>query len=128
MNETVNGVEFAGVPDVGDKLLVGDASSNFCSRAIDWSKHGCVYAGAQKNAGPSGTTVVIVRDDLIGKAIADCPTVMNWKTQSDADSMYNTPACFPIYMMGLFLKHMKKIGGIPALQKSAEDRSKMLYE
>jgi phosphoserine aminotransferase len=128
LNETVNGVEFDYVPEVGDKLLVGDHSSNFMAAPIDWNKHACIYAGAQKNVGPSGNTVVIVREDLLGKALPECPTAMNWKVQTDAGSMYNTPACYPIYMMGLYLKYMKKIGGIPALQSLTEERSKLLYE
>merc|ERR1711862_740065 len=128
LNETVNGVEFKTVPDAKGKLLVGDASSNFMSKPIDWDKHACIYAGAQKNIGPSGNTVVIVREDLVGSAIPECPTAMSWKVQGDAGSMYNTPACYPIYMMGLYLKYMKKIGGIPALQKLTEERSKLLYE
>merc|ERR1712167_80590 len=87
-----------------------------------------IYAGAQKNVGPAGNTVVIVREDLLGKALPECPTYLDWKVQADGASMYNTPACYPIYMMGLYLKYMKKIGGIPALQKLTEERSKLLYE
>jgi len=128
VNETVNGVEFDYVPDVGDKLLIGDHSSNFMCRPIDWTKHACIYAGVQKNAGPAGTTVVIVREDLLGKALPECPTYLNWKVQADGGSMYNTPACYPIYMMGLYLKYMKRMGGIEVLQALAEERSKMLYE
>ena len=128
INETVNGVEFKTVPDVKGKLLVGDASSNFMSRPIDWEKHACIYAGAQKNIGPSGNTVVIVRDDLVGSAIPECPTAMDWKAQGDAGSMYNTPACYPIYMMGLYLKYMKEQGGIEHFDRLAEQRSTMLYE
>merc|ERR1712118_480794 len=100
INETVNGVEFKTVPDVKGKLLVGDASSNFMSRPIDWEKHACIYAGAQKNIGPSGNTVVIVRDDLVGSAIPECPTAMDWKAQ----------------------------GGIEHFDRLAEQRSTMLYE
>merc|ERR1719240_2350781 len=128
LNETVNGVEWKSVPDVGGKLLVGDASSNFMSKPIDWEKHACIYAGAQKNVGPSGNTLVIVRDDLVGSAIPECPTAMDWKVQGDAGSMYNTPACYPIYMMGLTLKYMKQCGGIEHFDRLAEQRSTMLYE
>merc|ERR1712203_127857 len=127
-NETVNGVEFKTVPDAKGKLLVFDASSNFMSQLIDWEKHACVYAGAQKNVGPAGNCVVIVREDLLGSAMPHCPTAMDWKTFADAGSMYNTPACYPIYMMGVYLKYMKKIGGIPVLEEAAKQRSKMLYE
>jgi len=127
-NETVNGVEFKFVPDAKGKLLVCDASSNFCTRAIDWEKHACVYAGAQKNVGPSGNCVVIVREDLLGTALPLCPTAMDWKIQSDAGSMYNTPATYPIYVMGLMMKYMKEQGGIAHFEKLAEQRSTMLYE
>jgi len=126
-NETVNGVEFKTVPDAKGKLLVCDASSNFMSKPIDWEKHACVYAGAQKNIGPSGNTIVIVREDLLGKALPACPTAMDWKVQGDAGSMYNTPACYPIYIMGLYLKHVKQCGGIDHFDKLADQRSKMLY-
>merc|ERR1712038_1427635 len=127
-NETVNGVEFKFVPDAKGKLLVCDASSNFCTREIDWEKHACVYAGAQKNVGPSGNCVVIVREDLLGAPLPVCPTAMDWKIQGDAGSMYNTPACYPIYMMGLMMKYMKEQGGIEHFAKLAEQRSTMLYE
>jgi len=95
---------------------------------IDWKKHACIYAGAQKNVGPAGNTVVIIREDLLGKALPECPTYLNYKVQADGGSMYNTPACYPIYMMGLYLKYMKELGGIVPLQTLAEKRSKMLYE
>merc|ERR1712226_153851 len=127
-NETVNGVEFKTVPDAKGKLLVSDMSSNFCSRPIDWEKHACVYAGAQKNVGPSGNCVVIVREDLLGTPLPVCPTAMDWKIQGDAGSMYNTPATYPIYVMGLMMKYMKEQGGIAHFEKLAEQRSTMLYE
>jgi len=127
-NETVNGVEFKTVPDAKGKLLVCDFSSNFMSKHIDWEKHALVYAGAQKNIGPSGNTVVIVREDLLGSPCPECPTAMDYKVQGDAGSMYNTPACYPIYMMGLYLKYMKENGGIDHFDKLADQRSKMLYE
>merc|ERR1712238_563698 len=110
------------------KLLVGDHSSDFMSRSIDWSKHALVYAGAQKNVGPAGNTVVIVREDCIGAPLPECPTAMDYKVQADGGSMYNTPACYPIYMMGLVLKHMKAAGGIEHFEKLAEQRSTMLYD
>merc|ERR1712032_1533529 len=127
LNETVNGVEFKITPDVG-KLLVGDHSSSFMTKPIDWEKHACIYAGAQKNAGPSGNTVVIIREDLMGKALPECPAVMDYKQQSDNGSMLNTPACYPIYMMGLYLKYIKAHGGIAHFAKLAEQRSTMLHE
>jgi len=128
-NETVNGVEFASSPEVpAGKLLVGDHSSNFMSRKIDWSKYACIYAGAQKNVGPAGVTIVIVREDLLGKELAECPTALSWKTYADQGSMYNTPSCYPIYMMGLYLKHVKATGGVEKYQQLADQRSKMLYD
>merc|ERR1712176_131606 len=123
-NETVNGVEFKDVPAVsGNTLLVADCSSNFCSKAIDWEKHAMIYAGAQKNIGCAGVTVVIVREDLLGKELAACPTAMSYKTYAKADSMYNTPPCYAIYIMGLFLKHAKENGGIAKFDELAEERS-----
>jgi len=128
-NETVNGVEFGFVPEVSGKtLLVADCSSNFCSRPIDWDKHAMIYAGAQKNIGPAGVTVVIVREDLLGKELAECPTAMSWQVFAKADSMYNTPSCYAIYVMGLFLQHLLKNGGIPACERLAEQRAKLLYD
>jgi len=127
-NETVNGVEWQAPPDAKGKLLVCDASSNFMSRHIDWEKHAVVYAGAQKNVGTSGNTVLIVREDLLGAAQPVCPTAMDWKVQADAGSMYNTPSCYSIYINGLYLKYIKSCGGIDAFQKLAEQRSTMLYE
>jgi len=127
-NETVNGVEFKSCPDVKGKLLVGDHSSNFMSRAIDWSKHAVVYAGAQKNVGPAGNTIVIARDDVIGSPLPECPTAMDYKVQADGGSMYNTPSCYPIYVMGLMLKHIKQAGGVEHFEKLAAQRSTMLYE
>jgi len=127
-NETVNGVEFKTVPDAKGKLLVCDASSNFMSQPIDWEKHACVYAGAQKNVGPAGNCVVIVREDLLGSAMPHCPTALDWKVFADSGSMYNTPACYPIYMMGLFLKYMKSVGGVAHFDKLAEQRSTLFFD
>lgn len=124
----MNGVEFKDVPDVGGKLLVGDHSSSFMTKPIDWEKHACIYAGAQKNIGPAGNTVVIVREDLLGKALSECPSAMNWKLYADAGSMYNTPACYPIYMMGLYLKYVKQCGGVAHFDKLNDIKSTMLYE
>merc|ERR1712137_276421 len=127
-NETVNGVEFKDAPTVtGKTLLVADCSSNFCSKHIDWDKHAMIYAGAQKNIGPAGVTVVIVREDLLGKELAECPTSLSYQVFAKADSMYNTPSCYAIYVMGLFLQHLLKNGGIPACEKLAEQRADLLY-
>merc|ERR1712137_672802 len=128
-NETVNGVEFKAVPKVdGKTLLVCDMSSNFMSKAIDWEKHAMVYAGAQKNIGPAGVTVVIVREDLLGKELAECPTGMSYQVFAKADSTYNTPSCYAIYVMGLFLQHLLKNGGIAQCEALAEKRAKLLYD
>merc|ERR1740121_3324449 len=127
-NETVNGVEFKDVPKVsGNTLLVCDWSSNFMSKAIDWDKHAMIYAGAQKNIGAAGVTVVIVREDLLGKELAACPTAMSYKTYAKADSMYNTPPCYAIYIMGLYLQYAKKNGGLAHFDELAEKRANLLY-
>jgi phosphoserine aminotransferase len=126
-NETVNGVEFPSVPRV-DVPLVGDHSSNFLTRPIDFEKHAVVYAGAQKNAGPAGVTFTMVREDYLGKALPITPTVMNWKAFVDADGMYNTPPTYAVYMLGLCLEHTKKCGGVQHMQEMREKTSKMVYD
>jgi len=125
-NETVNGVEFQTVPDVKVPLVV-DHSSNFMSKPIDFTKHACIYAGAQKNIGPAGVTIVIVRDDFLNKELDLCPTAFSWKTYAKADSMYNTPSCYAIYMMGLYLKYVKENGGLARFDKLADERATLLY-
>jgi phosphoserine aminotransferase len=129
-NETVNGVEFGFTPDVGDVPLVADMSSNFCSRPIDIAKHAVIYAGLQKNLGPAGMSVGIVREDFATGAAEQkiCPTYCSWKTTIDAGSMYNTPACFTMYVMGEYLKYTKKVGGIAHWQELSERKSGMLYD
>jgi len=128
LNETVNGVEWDHVPDVPEgTILVGDHSSNFCSKKIDWKKHAVIYAGAQKNAGPAGLTITIVREDLLGKELSECPTAFSWKAYAP-DSMYNTPPAYAIYMMGLYVKYMLDAGGIEKFNDLADKKSKMLYE
>jgi len=129
-NETVNGVEWGYTPDVGSVPLVADMSSNFCSRPVDVSKHAYIYAGIQKNLGPAGMSVGFIRPDFATGAHESpiCPTYCSFKTTADSGSMYNTPACYPIYMMGLVLKHIKAAGGIEHFEKLAEQRSTMLYD
>merc|ERR1712217_659428 len=112
----------------GKTLLVCDASSNFMSRKIDWGKHALVYAGAQKNIGPAGVTVVIVREDLLGKELKECPTGMSYQVFAKADSMYNTPSCYAIYVMGLYLKYTLANGGIEKCDQLAQKRSDLLYD
>merc|ERR1711920_318311 len=107
---------------------VCDCSSNFCSKAIDWEKHAMIYAGAQKNIGPAGVTVVIVREDLLGKELAECPTALSYQVFAKADSMYNTPSCYAIYVMGLYLQYAKTMGGVAHFDKLADQRLRLLEE
>ncbi|MFC5498837.1 3-phosphoserine/phosphohydroxythreonine transaminase [Caenimonas terrae] len=127
-NETIGGVEYHWTPDTGAVPLVADMSSNILSRPIDVSKYGLIYAGAQKNMGPSGLTVVIVREDLMGHALPITPSAFNYKTQADADSMYNTPPTYAIYIAGLVLKHVKERGGMAAMQEHNRAKAKVLYD
>eukprot|EP00928_Gymnodinium_smaydae_P002999 TRINITY_DN1108_c0_g1_i10.p1 TRINITY_DN1108_c0_g1~~TRINITY_DN1108_c0_g1_i10.p1 ORF type:complete len:381 (+),score=111.37 TRINITY_DN1108_c0_g1_i10:38-1144(+) len=129
-NETVNGVEFTSTPDVGSVPLVADMSSNFCSKPIEVSKHAYIYAGVQKNLGPAGMAVAFVRPDFAGgkSELPICPTYCSFKTMIDADSMYNTPACFTIYAMGEYLKYTKKVGGLAYWAEQADKKSRLLYD
>jgi phosphoserine aminotransferase len=126
-NETIGGVEFHDIPRT-DLPLVADASSHFLSRALDVSKFGLIYAGAQKNAGPAGLTIVVVREDLIGQAAKGTPTVMDYKLQADADSMLNTPATYSLYVAGLVFKWLKQLGGLASIEKANIQKSKLLYD
>ena len=127
-NETIGGVEFFWTPDTGKVPLVADMSSNILSRPMDVSRYGLIYAGAQKNMGPSGLTVVIVREDLLGHALPITPEVFNYKTQADADSMYNTPPTYAIYIAGLVFKHLKAEGGLEAMEAKNRAKAKLLYD
>ncbi|XP_060618147.2 phosphoserine aminotransferase [Anolis sagrei] len=127
-NETVHGVEFDFAPDVGKTVLVSDMSSNFLSRPVDVSKFGVIFAGAQKNIGCAGVTVVIVREDLIGHALKECPIVLDYKVQVENASLYNTPPCFSIYIMGLVLEWIKNNGGTAAMDKRSQTKSQMIYD
>ena len=126
-NETIGGVEFNWVPDSGDVPLVADMSSNILSRPIDVSRFGLIYAGAQKNIGPAGLALVIVRDDLLGHMPATMPTMLDYKIHADNDSMYNTPPTFGIYMAGLVFKWLKKNGGVAAMEKVNIAKAELLY-
>ena len=126
-NETIGGVEYHQVPKT-EIPLVADASSHFLSRPIDVSKFALIYAGAQKNVGPAGLTIVIVRDDLIGQAQKGTPSVMDYKAQADADSMLNTPATYGIYIAGLVFKWLKALGGVAAIEKTNIQKAKLLYD
>jgi phosphoserine aminotransferase len=126
-NETVQGVEFQAPPDAGDRVLVADMSSNFISKPVDVSKYGVIYAGAQKNVGPAGVTIVIARDDLIGKAFPHCPKMMDWKTMADSDSLSNTPPCFAIYMAGLVFDYNLRLGGMDVIAANNKAKAGLLY-
>jgi phosphoserine aminotransferase len=126
-NETIGGVEFGWVPDTGKVPLVADMSSNILSRSCDVSKFGLIYAGAQKNIGPAGLTLVIVRDDLIGHAPSGLPTMLDYKVHADNDSMYNTPPTYAMYIAGLVFQWLKKNGGIAAMEKNNIAKAELLY-
>jgi phosphoserine aminotransferase len=127
-NETIGGVQYHWVPDTGSVPLVADMSSDILSRAIDVRKYGLIYAGAQKNMGPSGLTVVIVREDLLGHALPITPSAFNYKTQAEADSMYNTPPTYAIYVAGLVFQHVKKNGGLAGVEERNRAKAKVLYD
>ncbi|CAL5221537.1 g3747 [Coccomyxa viridis] len=125
-NETIQGVEFSGAPEVGDTLLVADMSSNFCSKPVDVSKYALIYAGAQKNIGPAGVVVVIVREDLVGKARADTPVTLDYKIMEG--SLYNTPPCWSIYVCGLVFKHLLAAGGLSGVKANNDAKAKLVYD
>ncbi|NLC36699.1 MAG: 3-phosphoserine/phosphohydroxythreonine transaminase [Alcaligenaceae bacterium] len=131
-NETIGGVEFSQWPEMAavgapDVPLVVDASSNFLSRPIDFSKVGVVYAGAQKNAGPAGVTIVLVRKDLIGHALPICPSAFDYANVAQAGSMFNTPPTYAIYIAGLVFKWLKRAGGIAAIEAENIRKAEALY-
>ena len=127
-NETIGGVEFQWTPDTGDVPLVADVSSTFLSRAVEVAKHGLIYGGAQKNIGPAGLAIVIVRDDLIGHAAAPLPSMLDYKIAADNDSMYNTPPTFSIYIAGLVFQWLKRQGGIAGIEQRNIAKAKLLYD
>jgi len=127
-NETIGGVEFNWVPDTGDVPLVADVSSTFLSRPVDVSRYGLIYGGAQKNIGPAGLTIVIVRDDLIGHAPAATPTVLDYKVQAENDSMLNTPPTYSVYVAGLVFQWLKRQGGVAAIEKRNIEKAQLLYD
>jgi phosphoserine aminotransferase len=127
-NETIGGVQFHWTPETGKVPLVADMSSDILSRAIDVSKYGLIYAGAQKNIGPSGLTIVVVRKDLLGHALPITPSAFNYQVQGEADSMYNTPPTYAIYIAGLVLKHVKSLGGMAAMAEHNAKKAKVLYD
>ena len=127
-NNTIEGTVFTEIPDTGDIPLVADMSSNILSEEIDVTKFGLIYAGAQKNIGPAGLTIVIIREDLIGNAEADCPVMLDYKTHSDSGSLYNTPPTFPIYMASLVFDWLEELGGIQAMEEINHKKAAILYD
>ena len=127
-NETIEGVAFDAVPDTGSVPLVADMSSFILSEPIDVSKYGVIYAGAQKNIGIAGVTIVIVRDDLLGTAHNSTPSIWDWHAKAKAGSMLNTPPCYNWYLCGLVFEWLKDLGGVSAIAKVNAQKAKLLYE
>jgi phosphoserine aminotransferase len=128
-NETIGGVEFHEIPKIEKEIpLVSDASSHILSRPVDVAKFGLIYAGAQKNIGPAGLVIVVVRDDLLGDAMEGTPTVLDYQVQAEADSMSNTPASYAWYVAGLVFQWLKKQGGLAEMEKKNIAKSKLLYD
>ena len=128
-NNTIYGTKFHELPNTKGKPLVSDVSSCFLSEPVDVSKYGVIYAGVQKNAGPAGLQVVIIREDLItDDVLPGTPTMMKYKTQADADSLYNTPPCYDIYICGKIFKWIKEMGGLEAMKAYNEKKAAILYD
>jgi phosphoserine aminotransferase len=131
-NETIHGVEFHELPDLqalGSKApLVVDFSSHVCSRPVDWSRVGLAFGGAQKNLGPAGLTLVVVREDLLGQALSICPSAFDYQLVAQNQSMYNTPPTYGIYIAGLTFQWLKRQGGIPAMQARNIAKAQLLYD
>ncbi len=128
-NETIGGIEWQQWPIVPEEVpLVCDMSSNLMDKVIDVSKFGVIYAGAQKNLGPAGVTVVIVRDDLLTRVPENTPTMLKWKTHADKDSLFNTCPCFTIYFCERVLEHLQNLGGVTAMEKQNRKKAKLIYD
>jgi phosphoserine aminotransferase len=127
-NETIEGIEMVDAPNTGSVPLVGDFSSTILSRPLDVSKYGIIYAGAQKNIGPSGLSVVIVRDDLLNQALPETPFILNYKVTADHDSMFNTPPTYSWYLAGLVFKWLKNQGGLEAIDARNQAKADFLYQ
>lgn len=127
-NNTIYGTKYPEVPDTGDVPLVADMSSCILSEPVDVSKFAVIYAGAQKNMAPAGLTVVIVREDLLGNARPETPSMLDWKLMADNDSMYNTPPCYSIYMAGLVYEWLLSIGGLTTMEKMNKEKAALLYD
>jgi phosphoserine aminotransferase len=126
-NNTIFGTKYPALPDT-DLPIVSDMSSCIMSEVIDVSKYGLIYAGAQKNLSPAGVTLVIVKKDLLGSEMPICPTMLKYSVHAKNNSMYNTPPVWSIYMMMLNLRHLKKLGGVPAIEKINRKKAQMLYD
>ena len=127
-NNTIYGTEWQYVPETGGVPIVCDMSSDILSRPVDVSKYGVIFAGAQKNMAPAGLTVVIIKEELAGHELPFTPLMMNYKTMIDKDSMYNTPPCWCIYMLGLVLDWLEEQGGIPGMEAIKHKKAQMLYD
>ncbi len=127
-NETIGGVEYQWTPDTGDIPLVADMSSHILSRPVDIAKYGVIYGGAQKNMGPAGLTLVIVRDDLLERALPITPSAFHWKEQAAADSMLNTPATYSVYVAGLVFEWLLAQGGLPSIEQKNIAKAALLYD
>jgi phosphoserine aminotransferase len=127
-NETIGGVEFHWVPETGDVPLVADMSSHILSRPIDVSRYGMIYAGAQKNIGPAGLAIVIIRDDLLGQTLPGTPMMLDYKVQAENDSMLNTPPTYGVYIAGLTFQWLKRGGGLSAMEKQNIAKAKLIYD
>ncbi len=127
-NNTIYGTEWQYVPETGNVPLVCDMSSDFLSRVVDVSRYGVIYGGAQKNLAPAGLTIVVIREDLAGSELPFTPLMMNYKTMIDKDSMYNTPPCWCIYLLGLVLEWLEEQGGVEAMEKTKHAKAALLYD
>ena len=127
-NETIGGVEYHWTPDVGNVPLVADMSSNILSRPVDVARYGLIYGGAQKNIGPAGLTIVIVRDDLIGHALPITPSAFDYAQQAENDSMFNTPPTYAIYIAGLVFEWLKAQGGLAGIEQHNRAKAALLYD
>lgn len=128
-NNTIYGTKFHTLPDTKGKPLVADQSSCFLSEPVDIKKYGVIYAGVQKNVGPAGLVILIIREDLITDELAfTVPTMLKWKTQVDNNSLYNTPNCYSIYICGKVFQWIKRMGGLEAMKKKNEAKAKLLYD
>ncbi len=127
-NNTIEGTKYPSIPDTGNIPLVADMSSNIMSEEIDVTKFGLIFAGAQKNLGPSGVTVVIIRKDLIGKHADQVPVIFRYATHDKEKSLYNTPPCYSIYTAGLVFEHIEQLGGVKAIEAINREKAGLLYD